>query len=440
MWDMAQRIGLEPASQEGSLQEETLRQRSTDRKELPPPGPRLTISDLELDRIPPFSCLGRDVIASIRSHLRIVEFCKDATLIREGECNPGKMYIIMDGEVSVCKDGCHPVDRSPVRYEIASRGKNDLVGSISLLDNRPASATVYARTPVVAAMLDLEALPNGSLSRKVKNALAGEMARHLAARLRRSFDRRVDILRQEAELAGYRNAIGLVIVTALSLLSFYTLALSLVPSIKAALGTNIALSPLIIMVAAAIFGVVVRLSGFPPAFFGVRLDNWRYAVGFSLKLSLAFLFAAVMVKWVLIHMVDSLAGLSLISPASIAFGGQAMVSWPIYLAAVTIYILLVPAQEFVARSGIQAPLYAFLGGSELKRRAWSILVSNFAFAAVHAHTNLAFAIATFIPGILWGWIFARTNSLLAVSISHILIGGGGIFIFGAEEFLTKLFH
>lgn len=440
MWDQEQRTGRVVHSPEGAHLIGPLERQARSHESPAANAHRCTLSELELDRISPFSCLSRDVVASIRSHLRVVEFPQGATIVREGECNPGKMFIIMDGEASVCKEGRHPINQSPVKYEIARRGKNALIGSISLLDNRPASASVYACTHVKAALLDLEALPNGRLSRKVRNALASELARHLAARLRRSIDRRVDILRQEAELAGYRNAIGMVIVTALSVLSFYTLTLSLVPSIKAALGTNVALSPLIIIVAAAIFGTVIRLSRFPPAFYGLRLDNWRPAMTFALKASAAFLLAAILIKWLLIHMVDGLNGLRLISPAAIAFEGQVMHSWPLYLVSVAVYVLLVPLQEFVARSGIQAPLYAFLGGSELKRHAWSILVSNFAFAAVHAHTNLAFAIATFIPGVLWGWIFARTNSLLAVSISHVLIGGAGIFVFGAEEFLTKLFH
>ena len=41
----------------------------------------------------------------------------------------------------------------------------------------------------------------------------------------------------------------------------------------------------------------------------------------------------------------------------------------------------------------------------------------------HAHIGLAFALVTFIPGLFWGGIFARTYSLLAVSVSHFMIGG-----------------
>jgi membrane protease YdiL (CAAX protease family) len=91
----------------------------------------------------------------------------------------------------------------------------------------------------------------------------------------------------------------------------------------------------------------------------------------------------------------------------------------------------------VARSGNQAPLYAFLQGSELKRRGLSIVASNLVFSAAHAHIGVAFALASFIPGVFWGWVFLRTNSLLAASVSHLMIGAG-IFLFGIQEFVQEL--
>jgi len=184
---------------------------------------------------------------------------------------------------------------------------------------------------------------------------------------------------------------------------------------------------------------VIRLSRFPLAFYGLRLDNWRPALALALKTSLIFVGLMALTKSALIVFVPSLNHLAVVAPATISLDGEAQVSWLVYAAIILLYTLFVPAQEFVARCGIQAPLYAFLDGSELGRRTWAILVSNFAFAAAHAHTNPTFALATFIPGIFWGWLFARTHSLLAVSVSHVIIGGAGIFLFGVEDFLAELF-
>jgi len=395
-------------------------------------------STLRLEQITPFAGLRPDVLATLRAHLRFAEFAAGQTLFREGERTGGCLYIIISGEVSVCKCGHDPLTRAPLEYEIAVRGPDEIVGSVSLLDRRPASATARCRTDVRAAVLDLEAIPRGSLPRRSRRALENQLAFHMATKLRDNLDARVDALRHEAELAGYRNAIALVLVGALSMLSVYTLALGAVAGLNLPSEARIAITPLVILMFAAAFWSVIRLSRFPLAFFGLRLDNWRPALSLAVKASLIFVAVLAGVKWLLIAVVPHVQHLSVIAPAKISLDGQGQVSWAVYGIIVVFYALFVPAQEFVARCGIQAPLYAFLDGSELTRRTWAILVSNFAFAAAHAHTNPTFALASFLPGIFWGWLFARTHSLLAVSVSHVMIGGAGIFLFGVEDFLAEL--
>ncbi len=412
--------------------------RPADRRSVPAVTPSQTVAwpGIRLERIEPFSGLGAEVLAVLRTYLRRVEFGAGEPLFREGDRAGGRLYIILSGEVSICKSGHDPVSRAPLEYEIAVRGPEQIVGSVSLLDRRPASATARCRSEVTAAVLDLDAIPRGSMPRKVRRALENQLAFYLATRLRDTLDARVDALRNEAELAGYRNAIALVLVGALSMLSVYTLAFGAVAGMDISQETRLAITPLVILAFAAAFLAVIRLSRFPPAFYGLRLDNWRPALRLAVKASLIFVAGMAALKWLLIVSVPGLEGWTVITPASIADG---QFSWGLYASVIVLYALFVPAQEFVARCGIQAPLYAFLDGSELGRRTWAILVSNFAFAAAHAHTNPTFALATFVPGIFWGWLFARTHSLLAVSVSHVIIGGTGIFLFGIEDFLAALF-
>ena len=237
-----------------------------------------------------------------------------------------------------------------------------------------------------------------------------------------------------------RSATGSILIAALSLLSFYTLALSSLPRFEHYLGVDFALSPFIIVFFALMFFPVIHRSGFPPAFFGICFDNWKSAVIFSLAASLAFIGAGAFLKWAVILNSPSLAGMGVLSCADVSAGGmREVMTSPWYWFAVSLYLFLTPVQEFVARCCVQAPLYASLQGSEFRRRSVSIIVANLMFSAVHAHAGVAFAIASFIPGVFWGWIFARTNSLLAASLSHFLIGGAGIFLFGIQEFIQKFF-
>jgi membrane protease YdiL (CAAX protease family) len=232
--------------------------------------------------------------------------------------------------------------------------------------------------------------------------------------------------------------VGSIVITALGLLSFYTLALSFLPRFENGLAINFVLSPIIIVFFAAFFFPVIRRSGLPPPFFGFCMDNWRAALPFAVVASLALLAILVLLKWILIATVPQLHGLQLIGFANIRVEHQADTDTPWYWVALVLYLLLTPVQEFVARCGIQAPLYAFLEGSKLKRAGLSIAVSNLVFSAVHAHIGLAFALVAFVPGLFWGWLFLRTNSWLAASLSHLFVGGAAIFLFGIEELLQKL--
>lgn len=411
---------------------------SSTRAVLDSPGVLRPLETLSLATIPLFDKLTDAQIEALRNLLSFEDFRQGDVVIAQGQHSLDRIFIIVDGEASLRKTGRSPLTQEPLEYEIEVRGKGDIFGAMSVLDGEPAPVTMMAKTPLRLAVLDLK--PNGrdGVSRTIRNILIAELRRTLANYVRDSLDKRVDSLRQEAEFSGYRNAVGGIVIAALSLLSFYTLALGTLPSFESYLNVNFALSPFIIVLFAAIFFPVIRKSGFPSAFFGLSLHNWRPALIFSITASLAFIAFGALVKWATIAAIPSLAGMTVISFADIRVGNAPVMMSPWYWLAVSLYLLLTPLQEFVARCGIQAPLYAFLQGGEWKRRASSIIVSNLVFAAAHAHISLEFALAAFLPGIFWGWIFARTNSLLAVSVSHFLIGGAGIFLFGIEELVSKL--
>ena len=395
---------------------------------------RVAISD-----IPLFSRLSNSQLRRVRRLMRIATCQPGEIVIEEGSAAARLLYIIIEGEVALCKKGRSPLTNLPFDYEIEVRRKKEIFGWVSVLDGCPQPVTVVAKTPLTVAILDLRERGGlGSPSRHTINDIIAELRHYLSGSARSSFEYRVASLQQEAEFARYRGAVGSIVITALALLSFYTLALSMLPRFASDLKVNFVLSPIIIVFFAAFFFPVIRRSGFPPSFFGFCLDNWRTAVPFSAIVSLAFLASLVFLKWILIATVPQLHGLSLIGFTDIRIGGQDETDTAWYWVALSLYLLLTPVQEFVARCGIQAPLYAFLQGSELKRAGLSILVSNLVFSAVHAHIGLAFALLAFIPGLFWGWLFLRTNSWLAASVSHLFVGGAAIFLLGIEEMLRRI--
>jgi hypothetical protein len=194
--------------------------------------------------------------------------------------------------------------------------------------------------------------------------------------------------------------IGWIAVTAQTLMSLYTPFVSALPKAAAVLPVTSAVTPFVITISAAVMGPVVLCSGFPRSFVGLQTDNWKSALAFSVLVSLAFLAAAASLKLALIHTTETFSSCSLFQ----AMFAKTCTRSPLWVA-LGLYLALAPLQEFVVRRCLQAPLHAFLSGTG-HRRVWSILVSDLVFSAAHAHISILFAAAAFIPGLLWGWIFA----------------------------------
>ncbi len=398
----------------------------------------VSTSGFAVAEVPFFARLRLERREALEQHMGVRHFPAGERVIAEGEANPGCLYVVLEGEAALCNRGKSFSTRVMEEYETGSRGKHEIIGAISFLDGEPFSSSVLAKSPLALAVLDFSGAALSPASRKLKAAIVAELRRDLTSELRHSVMHRLDSLQNEAEFARYKNAVGRIVVTTLTLLSIYTLFLSLLPQFMLALTVNFAISPFIIAMFAAVMWPVIASSGFPRSFFGLQTANWRSALGFSVLASLAFIAVGAGLKLVLIHTTQTFSTLSLFGVADVRENMHQVMMSPLYWVAAGLYLVLTPLQEFVARSSLQAPLFAFLNGTPFWRHVWSILVSNLVFAAAHSHISFAFAVAAFIPGLFWGWIFARTNSLIAASASHFMIGGAGIFLFGIEEVVAKL--
>jgi membrane protease YdiL (CAAX protease family) len=395
------------------------------------------LNRISIQDIPLFSRLSPAHLDQVQQLLRYADYQPGDIIIEEGSPSNCQLYLIIEGEAVLCKKGVSPLGNQPLEYELEVRGKHDIFGWISVLDRQPLPMRVMAKTPLTLAIVDLKNAP-GSPAAHIRNVLLTELRHYLSIFVRTSLDRGVTALQRKAEFAHYRAALGSIVITTLALLSFYTLLLSFLPSFESYLEINFAISPIIIIFFFAFYFPVIEHSGFPPEFFGLRTDYWWRSIPFAIKWSLLFLAILAFVKWLLIETVPRLHGLSVISFSDVRVAGMNDTNTYWFWIAASVYLILTPLQEFVARCGVQAPLYAFLQGSEFKRAALSIVVSNLVFAAVHAHIGAAFAAAAFLPGLFWGWMFLRTNCLVATSVSHIMIGGAGIFLLGIEEFVKML--
>jgi CRP-like cAMP-binding protein len=91
----------------------------------------------QLARVPLFEGLSKKELRLVAQLSTYLEEPAGAVLTREGETGH-EFIIVLDGEVEVTRGD----------EVIAKRGPGTYVGEIALLDHRPRTATVVAKTPV----------------------------------------------------------------------------------------------------------------------------------------------------------------------------------------------------------------------------------------------------------------------------------------------------
>ena len=90
-----------------------------------------------LGRCPFFADLSRGELRALAKVTEDMEVEEGKSLTREGAAG-SEFFVIVDGEVAVTKDGS----------EIRTMREGDFFGEISLLEDRPRTATVTAKTPL----------------------------------------------------------------------------------------------------------------------------------------------------------------------------------------------------------------------------------------------------------------------------------------------------
>jgi len=364
---------------------------------------------------------------SLANLVELRRFAPGETIVAEGSHSP-LLFVLREGRAEVRRRGADGVSS----FVVATLGAGESVGEIRLVHpDAAASATVVAATSVSAWAIELEPLLRDADELPVRAALFRNLAEILVERLRRSTGVALESMQAEAASARMRAAAGHSLVTQFTFIGGYILVVSLLQTLRPADRPEQSWTSASGIVAAAFTSVVlVRGSGLPRAAFGLTLDGWRRHAAEGALLSLPIMALILALKWWLLQGVAHLPGARLFHwdavlrdrPFSLGF----------YVASLVAYLALCPAQELFCRSGLQGSLHIFRPG----RGAidWSaILVSNLLFAAMHTHIGFGFAVAAFVPGLFWGWLFSRQRSLVGAAVSHTLIGVWSLHIVGVQD-------
>jgi CRP-like cAMP-binding protein len=122
-----------------------------------------------LKDVPLFAGLSSKELRLIAHLATYLEEPAGTTLTAQG-ASGNEFIIVLEGEVDVIKDG----------EVIASRGAGDYFGEIALLDDRPRTATVVAKTPVQIEVINRQEF-SGMLAEVPE--LSGKLMTTMAQRL-----------------------------------------------------------------------------------------------------------------------------------------------------------------------------------------------------------------------------------------------------------------
>ncbi len=330
-------------------------------------------------------------------------------LMREGE-PVRELLFVTTGELEVVKREKHHRQRE---HRIARVLPGEVCGELELTDGQPAAATVRAAAPSVIYALPLDPRDPG-----LDRVLQRHFARLLAARLRGKAE-------ESLATSIQRAATGEFVVDVLVLLALYAVLVSALPVFSKRLSWDVALLSFPLQ---AVFGIgawrFIRTSGYPLADFGI---GFRYLLR-------SLLDAIVFTAPVLALVTGLKAAYLLVSgaPASLALieHPDLAAQWadPQVRLWFWIYVVSCVVQELIVRGALQSSLELFLVGPHRRRRA--VLVSALLFSINHLHLSVAFAAMTFVPGVFWGWLFARHRNLVGPTLSHVVVGAYVFFVMG----------
>jgi membrane protease YdiL (CAAX protease family) len=207
------------------------------------------------------------------------------------------------------------------------------------------------------------------------------------------------------------------------MLPLYAAVVAAMPALRrlSSTGTSVVSFPLLVAFAAAT-ALAIRATGLPWATFGLTTRRLWPSVreGALLTLPALLLVTAAKAAWV-----------AAAPDAGAVFDAgriAARYSPGAYVFYVVVYGLFTFLQELVARGGVQTALELVLSGP--RRRLSALLLADLLFAATHLHVSAALAAAVFVPGLFWGWMYARQRTLAGVTASHAMIGLYAYFVLG----------
>jgi len=382
---------------------------------------------------PVFEGVSEEELTEILPFFKLVSLPPGKILIEEKHARSKELYLVLTGNLSVIKK-VHDSDEGLFEHEfeksftVATLKPGDAIGELSFLKGHARSATIKTVSESLLLSLSanqIEVLENNHPH--VFGIMMRNLVGYVSERLKKTTDNEVRALKTELEKSILNSKANIFFSYVIGLLCFYNLFIHFIINLSADVTMASIVSAIIILIFCAGLAFMIKHSGLPVRFFGLTLNNWKQSLKESLAWTVCIIAFFVALKFILINTISRYEHLPLFDFQPFE---QKYLAFNFIL-----YGLHSPLQEFIARGVLQSGLSHFFTGKQAT--LWSIVISNALFAATHVHLfGGLLAVIVFLPGLFWGYLYARHQTLIGVSISHILIGWCGFFFLNLESILS----
>jgi hypothetical protein len=354
-------------------------------------------------------------VQAVGTFASVEHFAAGGIIIKE-DTPSDYCYVLVEGDVDVYREAKH--------FLLDTLSSGDAFGVMSLMEKKPRSATVEARTPTTVIKLDLlsvrNSLPEGI---EIYERIIINHMNDLEGIVRSTDSLAIEKMKMNEEELKVHVSFGKFFASLVLMITVHFAIGRLMLQYVEELGTTTFVTAGLLVVYGIFVFFLMKRMHYSWAEYGFTLANWRPCLADALVQSAIFVVLVTLLKW-------SLLEAEVFHEPLFELPFFHRYTLPLAVLIVATYACFCFIQEMIFRGAIQNSLIHFLTGPFVKTRV--VLTTTLIVFAAHLHLkSLVLPLLVIVPNIFWCLLYYKYRSLLGVTVSHMIIGVWVLFVMGA---------
>lgn len=218
-----------------------------------------------------------------------------------------------------------------------------------------------------------------------------------------------------------KKNMGLFIINLTIFLSLFSIIVPYLAGLIKEVTPALITTPLVL--AGGLFLIIrLTLAHVPLSSIRIHTRNLRRTLFESVSISIILIALIILCKFLIINLIQNFHDRQLFNLYTLRMQeryGITLTTSDMFIFA-AVYALHAFFQEVLVRGGLQGMFSHFF--SHRYQKILAIVLASLVFACAHAYFGTFAVLAVFVPGLFWGWLYARQNNIFGVALSHMLVG------------------